>query len=336
MEAISVLFPEPNRVTLQREPAGAAGPGQVLCSAVASLIGTGTETTCLRGVFDPGTNWAAWVRYPFRPGYSMVARVTAVGQDVSELHEGDLVLTRAPHASHFVWAASQADRIPPGVAPEEATWGVLAVTTQIAVRRAGHALGERVGVVGLGILGQLVTQYVALSGARQIVAIDLAERRLALAAGHGATHCLCLDVAATREPVRELTGGAMLDVVYDVTGHPAVLACCVGLVRKLGRVVLLGDCPTPTQQCLGPGVVSDAVTIIGSHGSTFPEQASPFAPWTRGAMTQLFFDYLLAGRMGVADLITRRAPATDAPELYAALQRDRSGEVGVLLEWAGL
>ena len=51
----------------------APGEGEVRCRADVSLISTGTEGACLRGVFDPGTNWADWVRYPFRPGYSMAA-----------------------------------------------------------------------------------------------------------------------------------------------------------------------------------------------------------------------------------------------------------------------
>ena len=54
-----------------------------------SLISTGTETICFARRFDPGTHWDHWVQYPFRPGYSTVARVEEVGEGVTGLQPGD-------------------------------------------------------------------------------------------------------------------------------------------------------------------------------------------------------------------------------------------------------
>ena len=58
MESTNIIFPVPNQVAVRVEPVLPPGPGEVLCEAEVSLISTGTETYCLRGVFDPGTNWA--------------------------------------------------------------------------------------------------------------------------------------------------------------------------------------------------------------------------------------------------------------------------------------
>jgi len=65
--------------------------------------------------------------------------------------------------------------------------------------------------------------------------------------------------------------------------------------------------------------VSDSIAILGIHGSMTPEHASEFNPWTRQECIALFFDYVLQGRMRVADLITHRHSPADAPEVYAAL-----------------
>jgi 2-desacetyl-2-hydroxyethyl bacteriochlorophyllide A dehydrogenase len=334
MKSVYVLFPEPNRVEVHEETVTPPGPGEVLCAAQKSLISTGTETYCLRGVFDPGTNWGEWVQYPFRPGYSMAARVVAVGPGVSGFKEGDRVAAWFVHQGLFKARPEQLYPVPDGVSDEDATWMSLTTTTQLGVRRAQHVLGEDVGVVGLGLLGQLVVQYLALSGARRIIAIDPVADRLEMARAHGATHSLALDINAARPAIEEITGGRMLDVVYDITGHPAVLAACLPLLRKLGRLVLLGDTPTPSQQCLGPGVVSDSIAILGIHGTMTPEHASEFNPWTRRECIALFFDYVLQGRMRVADLITHRHSPADAPEVYAALQRDRSAFMGVIFDWS--
>jgi threonine dehydrogenase-like Zn-dependent dehydrogenase len=125
----------------------------------------------------------------------------------------------------------------------------------------------------------------------------------------------------------------MLDALYEITGLPDVLAPCIPLVRKLGRVILLGDTPTPTQQRLGPGVVSNSVGILGIHGTMVPEHASEFNPWTRDEAVALFFDYLLQGRMRTSDLVTHRFAPREAPTVYAGLVRDRSAVMGAVFDW---
>ena len=169
------------------------------------------------------------------------------------------------------------------------------------MRRAALELGETVGVVGAGMVGQLVVQYLALFGARRIIIIDPHQGRLDRARAHGATDTVALDVREAREEIASLTGGKMLDVVFDVTGNPAVLAPAIQLVRRLGRVILLGDTPNPTQQFLGPGVVSNSIAILGMHGTMSPPQATEFSPWSHYEMTALFFDYIMQGRMCVAE-----------------------------------
>ncbi len=340
-KSLYVAFPEAQRIEVCAEEVPAPGPGEILCQAVASLISTGTELNCLAGSFDPGTNWAGMVRYPFRPGYSMVARVVAVGPDVAGVREGDRIHSRTPHQQYYVLPAAEAYRLPDTIGDEEATWVRLAGTTQLAARRAELKLGESVAVIGLGMLGQLVVQYMSLAGARRIIAIDTAPSRLALAGSHGATHCICAPAAESPSRVADLTGGRMLDVVYDVTGHPATLAPALLLLRRLGRLVLLGDTPHPTAQYLGPGVVSNSLTILGIHGTAHPETASDFAPWSRPEMYDLFTEFLAQGRMEVADLITHHFRADEAPAAYDLLLQDRASAggpsaLGVVLDWGGL
>jgi 2-desacetyl-2-hydroxyethyl bacteriochlorophyllide A dehydrogenase len=334
MQSLYVVFPEKEKVEVRQETMTPPARGEVLCAAEKSLISIGTESYCLRGVFDPGTNWAEWVKYPFRPGYSMAAHVVAVGKDVTGLREGDRIAAWVEHQQYFKIQPQQAHPIPAGIGAEEAAWAVLACTTQLGVRRAQLQLGESVGVVGLGMLGQLVVQYLAVAGARKIIAIDPIQRRLELARDHGATHTLALDVASARPDVVKITGGRLLDVVFDVTGHPAVLAPAIQLLHRLGRVVLLGDTPTPTQQYLGPGVVSNSIAILGIHATAHPEQASDFNPWSAPEMAALFFDYLLQKRMRVADLITHRYSPLDAPQVYEQLRQDRSAAIGVIFDWS--
>jgi threonine dehydrogenase-like Zn-dependent dehydrogenase len=266
----------------------------------------------------------------------MVGRVIAIGEGSAGLKEGDRITSRTPHQQFFTVRPQDAYVLPSWVSHEEAAWARLSVTAQLGVRRAELQLGESVGVIGLGLLGQLVVQYLVLSGARRVIAIDLSRERLDMAAAHGATHTIATDARNARDEVARITRGKMLDAVVEVTGHPAVLSAAVQLVRRLGRVVLLGDTPTPSQQYLGPGVVSNSIAILGIHGTMSPAQSSEFAPWSREEMTHLFFDYLAQGRMRVADLITHRFSPQDAPQMYARLLQGDPSMVGVLLDWTKL
>jgi threonine dehydrogenase-like Zn-dependent dehydrogenase len=201
------------------------------------------------------------------------------------------------------------------------------------VRRAELALGETVGVVGMGMLGQLIVQYLYLAGARRIIAIDTIQKRLDMAQAHGATHTICATAQEARATVESLTHGRMLDAVWDVTGHPAVLSQCIQLLRRLGRVVLVGDTPTPTQQFLGPGVVSNAIAILGVHSTSAAPYYSEHTPWPEREIIALFYDYLLQGRMNVKDLITHRYAPVEAPQVYARLQTNRADFMGVIFDW---
>ncbi|WP_164667823.1 zinc-dependent alcohol dehydrogenase [Virgibacillus doumboii] len=333
MKSKNVVFSKKQVVELKEEQVPELKYGEVLCAAKKSLISIGTELSCLKGQYDKETYWEDFISYPFHPGYSMAAEVVRVGEGVTDLKPGDRISSWTEHQQYFTIHQDDAFLIPETVTDEEATWNTLARTTQLGVRRAELHLGETVGVVGLGMLGQLVVQYLRLMGARKIVAIDPVSSRLDMALDHGATHVINEDINDAAKKVEEITDGEMLDVVFDITGHPDVLAPSTLLLRKLGRLILLGDSTTPSLQHLGPRVVGDSISILGIHGMMYPQVGTEFNPWTAGKMASLFFDYLKQGRMKVSDLITSRCSPMEAPKVYEALLKDRTSEMGVVFDW---
>jgi threonine dehydrogenase-like Zn-dependent dehydrogenase len=124
--------------------------------------------------------------------------------------------------------------------------------------------------------------------------------------------------------------------VFDITGHPTVLAPATLLLRKLGRLVLLGDSPTPSQQHLGPRVVGDSLSILGQHGFLFPQEATPFNQWTAAEMTAVFFDFVQQKRMNVAPLIDRLESPRDAARIYDVLLNGGDEAIGIVFDWSRL
>ncbi|WP_152392713.1 zinc-dependent alcohol dehydrogenase [Paenibacillus guangzhouensis] len=330
--SFNCVFQEPNRIEVIEESVAEPGPGQILCAANRSLISAGTELACLKGRFDEGTVWSTWVRYPFYPGYSMAAQVLKVGEGVDGIQAGDRIICPAGHRQFFLAEAKDAALIPDWIRDEEAVFTQIAKVALLGVLRAEHAFGERVGVVGLGLIGQLVIQYLNRSGARQIIAIAPESHRLELARRNGATDLLNLPVDEAFEPIQERTGGKMLDTIYDVTGSYAVLSSCTQLTRDLGKVILLGDSTEPSKQSIGPKVVFNSVSILGIHG----RMMGGYQGWTETDMNSYIFESIRDGRLNVASLITETVSPLDADSVYSRLAGRRSDAMGVLFDWTQL
>ncbi len=336
MNTLDILFQAKDSVVLEQHSVPEVGAGDILVRLRTSLISSGTECICLQRNFAPGTHWDDWVTYPFRPGYSAVGEVVEAGAGVTGVAVGDRVAVPVKHGQYAVVASGRAVPVPDGVSDASAAWFHLACIAQNAVRRAEHALGDDVVVIGAGILGQLVVQYVRLLGANRVIAIDPAPARLALAAAHGATHTLAISSGAAVEAVGDLTGGWLADVVYDITGNAAVLPTAFPLARRFGKVLLLGDTGAPSDQRLTGDVIRRGVTLVGAHSSNPPPHSTDYAHWSHDHMTRLFFTCVARGQIQVEDLITHRFDPREAPAAYAMLTRDRSQAMGVQFDWTVL
>ena len=337
MYAQAIVFTGKGRVQLVDEPVSEPGPLEVLLETSKTLISTGTEMLCLDRAFAPGTHWDRWVQYPFHPGYSLAGRVVAVGSAVEGIREGDRFAVREPHRQFALMPVGTLGRdlypIPADVSDEDATWAGLATIVQNGVRRAQHTLGDTVVVIGLGLLGQLVVQYCRILGARQIIAVDLAEGRLAMARAHGATHTLAMGIGEASGDILALTEGVGADVVYDVTGAAAVFSAALPLLRRFGKLVLLGDTGTPAEQRLTGDVVTRGLTIVGAHDTNPPQLSSDHAWWSKKRMVDLFFTYLQRGDMRVAELVTHRFAPAEADAAYRLLRNERMTAMGVVFDW---
>lgn len=330
MKLPAIVFPRKQFAELGTYDWRDVGPGDVRVETTMSLVSIGTESFCYRGEFEPNTTWAGWVKHPFYPGYSTVGRVAEVGSEVKHLKAGDRVFARTCHSAGAVVSADAAVPIPDNVSDEAAGWGALSIITQTGIRRAEHTMGDTAVVIGLGPLGQLVTQYLRVLGLQRIIAVDTAPARLAFAQSHGATDIFEGSAADAIEFVKSCTDGQLADAVYDMTGHWAVLPLALKLARRFGKVMLIGDTPEPTRQHLTQDVLARQVSIIGSHGENLQPQ---FAHWSGRRQCSLYFDYVKRGLMQTGDLITHRMKPADANDAYQLLATKRSDVMGMVFDW---
>ena len=218
MDSNNIVMIGEQQVELRQEQVSPLPEDGLLVRTRMSLISTGTECICYRGDLEEGTHWAGWVKYPFYPGYSNVGTVERVGEAVEGYEVGDRVFSTASHQQlHIV--EPPVNKIPDYIADKSAIWSKLGTIAQTGVRRARLELGDRVVIIGLGPLGQLLTQYTRVMGAGEVLAVDPVESRLAVAAAHGATQTFAGTAADALPFVAGHTGGRLADVVFDATGH---------------------------------------------------------------------------------------------------------------------
>ena len=115
-------------------------------------------------------------------GYSAAGEVVAVGDGVTDLAAGDLVAAagagQANHADYVNVPRNLVCRIPAGCDLKQAASATIGAIALQGVRRAAPQLGERVCVVGLGLIGQITVQLLKAAGCR-VIGLDLDPQRVA-------------------------------------------------------------------------------------------------------------------------------------------------------------
>ena len=332
MNSTNIVLTGRQQVELRTEPLPELPPDGVAVRTRVSLISSGTETICYRGESDPGSHWDNWVQYPFYLGYSNVGVIEQTGDAVSGFAPGERVFTTSHHRQIAV-AHGVTVKVPAAVSDEAAAWSKLATIAQTGVRRAQLAMGATVVIIGLGPLGQLLSQYVRVMGAEQVLVIDPLPSRLEVARAHGATHRFAGSAGDALPFVEEHTRGGRADLVFDATGHPPVLPLALPLAKRFGLVMLIGDAPNPSQQVLTSDVITRQISIRGTHNENLPGDQ---AEWSSARQIELFYTYLMRGQMKVDDLITARHSPVEAPAIYARLLNNRGASLGVLFDWSRL
>jgi len=329
-----IVFTGPGEVRIEDSPARDPGPGEVLLETRRSLISTGTEMAHLLGPPWKNPGGRTLPQYPHATGYSNAAHVVAVGEGVSTWQPGDRVASGARHSTYPVlrerdWAIRIPDIVPDG----DATFCTLATTVLNGCRIGEPQLGEDAVVVGMGLLGQILVQYLRLPGCETVVGVDVAETRLEIANRAGAaTHRLNPSRDDVIAAVRDLTAGRGADVVYEVTGRTETFDLTFDLVRFHGRVVALGSPRQPAMVDMQQ-VHMKAIRVLGGIVASHPAEDDRRNRWSRRANGEQVMRWLAAGKLNVRSLITDRIPATEAATAYRLLSEERERHLGVILEW---
>jgi len=328
-------------------------PGTALVQTAASLVSAGTERKLVefaeknlvgkarsrpdlvRQVLDKArreglltTVDAAFNKLdqPLALGYSSAGTIVAVGAGLQGFKVGDRVACGgggyAVHAEYAIVPKNLLVQLPDNVDFESAAFSTLAAVALHGYRLANLQVGERVGIIGLGLLG-LLTLRIALAAGCQVFGVDPDPERVQMAIGAGAA---AVTRAQAEEAAQTFSSGRGLDAVLICAGtasdDPVNLAGAIA--RDRANVVAIGTVGQnlPHREFFGKELnfVNSRSYGPGRYDPAYEEggQDYPlgFVRWTEGRNIEAIVDLLANGKLDFTPLITHRFPIEEAPNAY--------------------
>jgi predicted dehydrogenase len=268
-------------------------------------------------------------------GYSSAGVVVSVGSAVRNLDPGDRVACAgagfASHAEVVSVPANLCARVPPGVPLEHASLTTIAAIALHGIRLADVAIGDRVAVIGCGLVGQIACRLLRAAGA-EVVAVDVDESRVQDAVAGGAEQGFTPDDRPVERIHEAAPAGldAVLVTAAAATSQPLLLAG--DLARDRGIVVLVGDVPIELPR---PPFYGKELTFRvsrsygpGRYDREYEERGLDYpigyVRWTQQRNMRCVLDLQSRRLLDLGPLIAEILPVEEAARAYSAIAGDSS------------
>ena len=294
-------------------------------------------------------NWDRWaqgrIRPPLIPGHEFCGEVVAYGNEVTSVKEGDFVSaemhvacgkclqcrTGEAHICQLVkiigvdadGAFAEYVRIPesniwkldPAI-PQEYASILDPLGNAVHTVLAGEIAAKTVAVTGCGPIGLFSIAVARAVGASTVFAIEVNQYRRRIAQQMKADFVLDPSNDDVTKIVMEQTGGLGVDVVLEMAGHPTAIRTAFDIVRRGGRISLLGLTSKPISLNFSEDIIFKGITIQGINGRRM------YQTWYQ--MTAL----LKSGKLDLHPVITDRMSMADFSK---GMERLTSGEASKIL-----
>ncbi len=374
MKAVLQNF-KTGELAVEETPPPALKPYGILVRVRRSLISLGTERAIIalakkgplgkardrpdlaRKVINKARQEGYWSTYkvvsnliasPIPLGYSTAGEVIAVGAEATNFSVGDRVacagLNIANHAEVNYIPRNMAVKIPRDLSYDSACFITVGAIAMQGVRLAELTLGDRVVVLGLGLVGQIAAQLARCAGAT-VLATDIDSNKVELARKLGCDRAVA-SVAELQSAVDSVTAGQGADAVLICasTSSNDLIRIAPQLTRLKGRVVAVGDVGMHIERrpyydkeiqlvisrSYGPGRYD---TAYENRGVDYP---LPYVRWTQGRNMESFLELAARKDLDVESLITHRFPIDKGEEAYRLVTGEvKEPTIAIVLDYTG-
>lgn len=279
-------------------------------------------------------------------GYSSVGEVIAVGDKVEEFRVGDRVAAAgqdyASHAEIIYVPKNLCVRIPKNVSEEEAAFVTLGAIAMQGIRQANLLPGEKVAVVGLGLLGQIASRLLRGYG-HPVIGFDVNSAQIEFAKKNGLDEGAPLGKENYKTKVEKFTNGQGVDAVliYASAKTDDPLKIAAEISRERGRIVQVGNILTNipwrdfykkelsyhSSRSYGPGRYDKNYE---EKGEDYP---FGYVRWTEKRNMEEFLRLLSQRKIDIKNLITRTFDITEAEKAYDLVFNPKGLIHGIVLRY---
>ena len=339
MLAVVKLEPKPGAEIREVKVPGFGRSDVLVKVNVASICGTDLH------IYD----WDRWaqnrIHPPLIPGHEFCGEVVAYGDEVTSVKEGDFVSaemhvacgkcllcrtgeahicqnvkiigvdTDGAFAEYVVIPESNIWKLDPAI-PQEYASILDPLGNAVHTVLAGEIAAKTVAITGAGPIGLFAIAVARAVGATTVFAVEVNQHRRRLAKEMKADYVLDPSKENVRAIVIERTGGLGVDVVLEMAGHPDAIRTAFDIVRRGGRISLLGLTSKPISLNFSEDIIFKGITIQGINGRRM------YQTWYQ--MTAL----LKAGKLDLHPAITDRMSMKDFSK---GMDRLKTGEASKIL-----
>jgi 2-desacetyl-2-hydroxyethyl bacteriochlorophyllide A dehydrogenase len=330
MNTRALYFTAPRQVEVQEEPLPPLPGDRLLIQTLLSAISHGTELLMYRGEFPKNlpldetiAALAGEFSFPLKYGYSTIGRVSAAGEAVDPDWCGRTVFAFQPHTSHFHASPADLIPVPEGIPIEEAVFLPNMETAVNFVLDGAPLIGERVAVLGQGIVGLLTTALLAEFPLARLVTLDRWPLRRKASLSLGASASLDPGQPQAVEQARAALGSSRpeegADLLYELSGSPAALDLAIELAGFDSRIVIgswYGDKRVSID--LGGRFHRSRIRLAGSQVSSLAPEHS--GRWDKDRRFQVAWQKIR--ELKPSRFVTHRFPLDRAGEAFRLLDEN--------------
>lgn len=281
---------------------------------------------------------------PMPLGYCNAGIVIDVGGNVTDFKVGDRVVSNGAHSEIVAVGKNLVAKIPDNVSFEQASFTVIASIALQGIRLFQPTLGEKVVVIGLGLIGQITMEFLKANGC-EAIGVDIDEGKVKLARSNG---FIALNPANGEDPisfVANYTNEIGVDgvIITAATKSNAPIEQAAQITRRKGRIVAVGaigmDIPRPPFYEKELSFYISSSYGPGRYDSKYEDEGIDYpigyVRWTENRNFQAILQLLSSGGLNFDYLVTHRYKFLDAPKAYNEILNNRDA-LGVVLEYENI